>query len=128
MRLEHVAFNVHDPAEVSAWYEAHLGMKVIRRAGAPMFAHFLADTSGLSLLEFYHNPDIAVPDYAAVDPWVHHIAFAVSDIEGNLARLVAAGGTAIGAPMSNPAGDVAVFVRDPWGLALQLVKRKEAML
>ncbi len=128
MRLEHVAFNVHDPAEVSAWYEAHLGMKVIRRAGAPMFAHFLADASGLSLLEFYHHPTIPVPVYAEVDPWIHHIAFAVTEIESDLARLVAAGGTALGGPLSNPAGDVAVFVRDPWGLALQLVKRQEAMV
>lgn len=128
MRLEHIAFLVHDPAEVAAWYETNLGMKVIRRAGPPMNAHFVADTSGLSLLEFYQHPTIPVPAYAEVDPWVHHIAFAVSDIEGELARLVAAGGTALGDPMTNPAGDVAVFVRDPWGLALQLVKRKEAML
>lgn len=128
MRLEHVAFLVHDPAEVAAWYEAHLGMKVVRRAGAPMFAHFLADDSGLSLLEFYQHPTIAVPAYADVDPWIHHIAFAVTEIEATLARLVAAGGTAIGDPLSNPAGDVAVFVRDPWGVALQLVKRQEAML
>lgn len=128
MRLEHVAFLVHDPAEVSAWYEANLGMKVIRQAGSPMFAHFLADGSGLSLLEFYQHPTVPVPVYAEIDPWIHHIAFAVTDIEGDLARLVAAGGTAVGTPLSNPAGDVAVFVRDPWGVALQLVKRQEAML
>lgn len=128
MRLEHVAFLVHDPAEVSAWYEANLGMKVIRRAGSPMFAHFLADPSGLSLLEFYQHPTIPVPAYAEVDPWIHHIAFAVDDIEGQLVTLVAAGGTPLGDPLTNPAGDIAVFVRDPWGLALQLVKRQEAML
>ena len=30
MRLEHIAFNVEDPAGLAAWYCEHLGMRVAR--------------------------------------------------------------------------------------------------
>jgi catechol 2,3-dioxygenase-like lactoylglutathione lyase family enzyme len=128
MRLEHIAFNVHDPAELSAWYESNCGMTVRRRAGPPLFPHFLVDEAGLSLLEFYRNPDVPLPDYPAVDPYTHHIAFAVSDIAATLERLCATGATAIDTIKPNPAGDLAVFLRDPWGLPLQLVQRGKPLL
>lgn len=128
MRLEHIAFNVHDPAEVAAWYAAHLGMNIVRKAGAPLYPHFLADASGLSLLEFYHNPELPLPDYTQVDPYAHHIAFAVESVEGEMARLVTAGAVTVGVLHQNAAGDIALFLRDPWGLPLQLVQRREPLL
>jgi catechol 2,3-dioxygenase-like lactoylglutathione lyase family enzyme len=128
MRLEHVAFNVHDPVEVSAWYCDHLGMTIVRRQDTLLRPHFLADSSGVSLLEFYHNANMPVPDYATTDPFTHHIAFVVDDIEAEAGRLVAGGATLAGSFLTNPDGDIAVFLRDPWGLALQLVQRTVAIL
>ena len=31
MNIEHVAFNVPDPAAAAEWYARHLGMRVVRR-------------------------------------------------------------------------------------------------
>ena len=30
MRLEHIAFNVNDPAALAAWYVANLDMELVR--------------------------------------------------------------------------------------------------
>ena len=45
-----------------------------------------------------------------------------------IARLVQAGATAEGAIVRNDDGDELGMVRDPWGFAVQLVKRAKAML
>jgi hypothetical protein len=44
------------------------------------------------------------------------------------ASLVKAGGIAEGEVTTNDDGDVLAFVRDPWGLTLQLLKRAKPML
>ncbi len=46
MKLEHVALLVADPVAVATWYEAHLGMRVVRTGDAPGNARFLADEAG----------------------------------------------------------------------------------
>src|SRR4051812_23347929 len=62
-----------------------------------------------------------VLDYAAMDPLVFHIAFGTTDVRGTLQRLLAAGATSAGEVTTTPAGDEMAFLRDPWGVALQLV-------
>ena len=46
MKLEHVALLVADPVAMAAWYETHLGMRVVRKGDAPGHARFLADATG----------------------------------------------------------------------------------
>jgi len=127
MKLEHVAFNVQDPPAVAAWYARHLGLAVVRREGAPYFTHFLADDSGLMLVEIYCNPPDMVPNYAEMHPLVLHLAFVSADPEADKNRLLVAGATLVseGHPDANTH---LVMLRDPWGLAIQLCKRGEAML
>jgi hypothetical protein len=64
-----------------------------------------------------------VPDYRALDPLVFHIAFVTDDIRGTRERLLLAGATSAGDVTVTAAGDEMTFLRDPWGVALQLVKR-----
>ena len=62
------------------------------------------------------------PGYGSRDARVLHLAFSVEDVVGEQKRLIQAGAKA--------EGDVLVTVallRDPWGLAFQLVKRKDAL-
>jgi glyoxylase I family protein len=123
MTLEHIAFNLSDPAAAAAWYVEHLEMRlVVANADAP-FIHFLADERG-SMIELYSNPAGAIPDYASMNPFTLHLAFAVDDIAGEHQRLLDAGATAEGPIAPTPAGDLLVFLRDPWGTPLQLVRRK----
>jgi catechol 2,3-dioxygenase-like lactoylglutathione lyase family enzyme len=128
MNLEHVAFNVAEPAAVSDWYCKNAGMKLLRKFGAPAFGHFVADARGAMMLEFYNNPAASVPDYRSMNPLVLHIAFQVDDMAATRARLLQAGATAEGEVTANADGDQLAMLRDPWGLALQLLKRTTRMV
>ena len=127
MHIEHAAWTVADPPAATAWYSAHLGMSVVRRADGPARTHFLADSTGRVLLEIYHNPKVAVPDYRAMDPLVLHLAFAVEDVGGARARLLAAGASPVGEVAVTPEGDQMAMLRDPWGFPIQVVKRARPM-
>lgn len=47
-RLEHIGFNVTDPAAVARWYCNHLGMKIVRNDPPPAKTHLIADSDTLS--------------------------------------------------------------------------------
>jgi catechol 2,3-dioxygenase-like lactoylglutathione lyase family enzyme len=126
MKIEHVAWMVREPVRAAQWYVQHLGMKVARSGGAPAFAHFLSDGQG-TVLEIYNNPKVAVPDYAAMDLLVLHLAFEVEDVRTVHDRLVRAGATPNGAITVTDTGDEIANLRDPWGFPLQFVKRKERL-
>lgn len=80
------------------------------------------------MLELYHNPPEAVPDYGSMDPLILHVAFLVDDVEGIRRKLLAAGGTATDEITVTPAGDTLTMLRDPWGLAIQFIRRAKPML
>jgi len=127
MKLEHVALLVADPVAVAAWYVEHLGMHVVRTGDAPGHARFLADAEGASVLEIYGGTQ-PVPDYAAMDPLLLHVAFAAGDVDATRARLVAAGASPLSDVVVTPAGDRFAMLRDPWGLALQLAGRARPLV
>lgn len=128
MRIEHLALNVAEPLEMARWYVAHLGFQVRRRVMEPPWAHFLADASGQVILEIYGRTDLEVPDYAAMHSGTLHLAFASNDVAADAERLVRAGCTREGDVQTLPGGTLMAFVRDPWGLCLQLIRRTEPLL
>ncbi len=128
MKLEHVALNVEDPVGMARWWVENLEMQIVRAVNEPPYFHFIADKPGQSMLELYHNTSVEVPDYAAIDPFVFHIAFVVDDIEEVRDRLVAAGATTVGEITTMPTGDQLLFLRDPWHVPFQLVKRQKPLL
>jgi glyoxylase I family protein len=128
VKIEHTAYQVQDPVGMARWYVAHLGMTVKRAEAEPPFGRFLADSGSAVMLELYHHPAVPVPDYAQIDPLVLHIAFATPDVAATRARLLAAGATAEGDVKVSPLGDHLAMLRDPWGLAIQLVHRSTPMI
>lgn len=128
MKIEHVAYQVPDPVALADWYVEHLGLRVMRTSGAPGFARFLADDGDAVMIEVYNNPHVPMPDYRATDPLTSHLAFHVDDVEATRERLIEAGATPEGQVIVSPVGDHLAMLRDPWGLALQLVRRAEPML
>ena len=125
--LEHMALNVSDPKAVAAWYSEHMGMRIVRRVDNAPFIHFLADEKG-SLIEIYSNPAGEIPAYEKLSPYTLHLAFASEDIERDSQRLIAAGATSSTPKELTPAGDQLLFMRDPWGMSIQLVKRAKALV
>jgi glyoxylase I family protein len=128
IRLEHVAINVEDPEAMAKWYCENLGMKIVREGPAPVNMHFICDAGGNMMLEIYHNPPDAVPDYASMDPLTLHIAFMVDDVKGTCAKLIAAGATVASEVIVTDSGDELAMLRDPWGVPIQFLKRAEPML
>ena len=122
MDIEHVALNVADPIATVDWYVKHLGMKVLRKIDEAPFTRFVADRSGRTVLEIYHQK-APVPDYAKMDPMMLHIAFKVANVKQERDRLLAAGATIATDISVSPNGDEMCFLRDPWGVTVQLVKR-----
>ena len=128
MKIEHAAYMVQDPPATAAWYVRHLGFETKRAMGVSPFGHFLADGSGAVMVEIYNNRAARVPDYASIDPLVLHLALTSDDVPADYARLVAAGATGLEPPRVEPSGDAIAMVRDPWGFAIQLVKRARPMV
>lgn len=126
--MEHAAVNVPEPEAMAEWYVRKLGMTVARDVGGAAKAYFLADASGRVVMEIYSNPLAPVPDYANQDPLVLHFALFTDDVKAAEERLVAAGAAVHAGYMITPTGDELSMLRDPWGLAIQLVKRAEPML
>lgn len=128
IRLEHVAINVENPVAMAKWYCEHLGMKIVREGPPPVNMRFISDAGGNMMLELYHNPPDAVPDYASMDPLTLHIAFMVDDVKGTCRKLVAAGATIATEITVTDSGDELAMLRDPWGVPIQFLKRAEPML
>ncbi len=128
MKIEHVAFQVPDPVALADWYVEHLGLRVKRSTGAPAHARFLADDGDGVMIEVYNNPRVAVPDYRTIDPLILHLAFQTDDVAATRERLLAAGATADGDVVVADNGDHLAMLRDPWGLAVQLVRRADPMI
>jgi glyoxylase I family protein len=80
------------------------------------------------MIEIYHNPACPVPDYAAQDPLVLHLALLSEDVDGDRDRLIAAGATVADPKKTTPAGDTLCMLRDPWGCAVQLISRAQPMV
>ena len=127
MIIEHFALNVSDPVAIAAWYVRHLGFQIVRQVDNVTQTHFLADSAGRSVVEIYCNPPDQVPDYAALDPLIVHIALVSENPDVDRARLETAGAT-YASEVRLPDGSQLTMLRDPWGLALQLCKRSMPLL
>lgn len=124
-RFEHLAINVPDMEVAATWYCNQLGMTRVRHD--PGVKMFLADRAGVVVLELYANESKPRLDLAATASAALHLAFSVDEIEPAVRELVAAGATVESEPAEN-AGDMLAMLRDPFGLALQLVQRTKPLL
>ena len=80
MIFEHFAINVPNPLEIAKWYTSYCEMKIVKSIAVPPFTHFLADSSGRSVIEIYSNLSVKIPDYNSLHPLEFHFAFKVKDI------------------------------------------------
>jgi glyoxylase I family protein len=125
--VEHIAWNVSDPAAIAAWYVEHLGMRIVRESSTPPYIHFLADAKARVVLELYSNDADPVPDYSAMHPLRFHLAFATADADGAKQALLAAGARLVDDRVVAD-GSRLIMLRDPWGLALQICRRAAPLL
>ena len=130
MKMEHAGITVSDPAAFTDWYCRHLSFRVVRQMTTSPFTTFIADGSGSVMLEIYRHPNMQLLDYPNQDPLLLHMAFEVGEepIEAVAQRLLAAGASVYKELVVTPSGDQLIMLRDPWGLAIQLVHRTPALI
>ncbi|WP_309083778.1 VOC family protein [Chelativorans sp.] len=126
MKIEHLAINTPDPRAAADWYAPHLGFKVVRSGPAPKHGRFLVDDRGM-VIELYDDPADRHLDLAKLGETTFHLALASEDIERDIERLCAAGARQVGDINDTPRGDRLAFLRDPFGLTLQLAQRREPL-
>ena len=122
MNFEHFALNVPDARAHAQWYVQHLGFTIARQRPDAPYTHFLADTTGRTVVELYSNPAAAYPDYAHAHPLLFHFAVVAADAQAEQTRLVQAGATRV-VEDALPDGSRLIMLRDPWGVPLQLCQR-----
>ncbi|NUM37004.1 MAG: VOC family protein [Candidatus Brocadiae bacterium] len=128
MKIEHLALQVKEPETVASWYCKNLGLKIKRHIPGPPCAYFLADDNDRMMLEIYYNPKEKVPDYPNLSPVAFHLAFLSEDVPLSYKAMISAGATPLSEPIKAESGDEFAMLRDPWGLPIQFVKRKESMV
>lgn len=122
MKFEHYAINVEDSVKVADWYSEHCGLKAVVALKDAPYTRFLADDTGRVFIEIYSNPAAPVPDYSQMSHFQYHLAFAVSDVEAEKERLLAAGCSYV-EEVNPEEGTRLIMLRDPFGIALQLCQR-----
>ena len=128
LRFEHFALNVPDPPKMVNWYVENLGMKIMRTGGPPTYGSFVSDPGGNMMLELQFDTRYPVMDLSRIDYPAMHFAFVVDDVRSIRTRLIAAGATIAEELRETNAGDQVLVLRDPWGFAIQFIKRGEGML
>ncbi len=122
--FEHIAVNVADSDAAIEWYTKNLAMRVLRNV--PGEKAFLGDASGRPVLEIYANPTAPVLNFEEIHPLSFHIAFAVADPDAKASELVAAGAK-IAEPAKESGGDSMIMLTDPFGVAIQLLRRERPL-
>ncbi len=125
--MEHTAIDVADPVAVADWWVKNLGFEITMQKDDATHTTFIVDKTGRIAVELYRAPNgTTPPDYHAMRPLQLHFAFLSEDVEGDIARLTAAGAKLI-VHEKKPGFDGAML-KDPYGLSIQFVKRAKAVL
>ena len=122
--FEHVALNTEDYERAVQWYIQNLGLSVAR--DTPGEKTFLRDAGGRTVLEVYSNRNAPVLDFEDMHYLSLHIAFAVDDPDAAAEALVSAGASIVDPPRTVE-GDRLVMLKDPYGIAIQLIRRSQPM-
>ena len=129
MKIEHFGLIVPEPLAMAKWYEENLGFQTMRSGGDNMDGvAFVADSSGQVMLELIARRDTRPLDFAAMAPLQVHIALLSEDPAADCDRLQNAGAVMLEDNLGRGSGDRLILLRDPWGVVIQLAKRKTPIL
>ena len=125
--IEHFALDVADPDATAAWWCENLGFTVTKKKDDAAHTIFIVDASGRMALEVYRAQTQPVaPDYAAMDPLTLHFGFTSKDVDADIERLTKAGATLV--VHEKAPGFDGAMMKDPFGIAIQFVKREQSVL
>ena len=123
--IEHIALEIEDPASMVKWWSENLGFKVtLSRPGG---STFIEDEAGRVAFELYRPSEgRKAPDYKNMSILQLHFGLFSDDVDADVKRLVAAGATEVA--KDEVPGLVGVTLRDPNGLAFQVMRRAKPVV
>lgn len=122
--FEHPAIDVADPVATAKWWCENLGFEITKQKTDDTHTTFMVDVTGRIAIELYRaRTQPKAPDYAAQDPLTLHFGFTTDDVDATIARLTKAGATLV--VHEKAPGFDGAMMRDPYGLAIQFVKRAQ---
>lgn len=125
--LEHPAIDVADPVATASWWVENLGFTITKQKDDETHTTFLVDASGRVAIEMYRaKTQPTAPDYANMDPLTLHFGFTSKDVDADIERLTKAGATLV--VHEKAPGFDGAMMRDPFGIAIQFVKREQSVL
>jgi hypothetical protein len=128
MKIEHIGICVSAPIQMGKWYRDNLGFQILRTSGTDTEGVvFLLDSEGKTVLEFGRLSEIPPLDVRSFLPVQLHIAVECAEPIREAKRLVAAGAELVGESPRNAYQGEKILVRDPWGMTIQLLNRKEKL-
>ncbi len=129
MKLEHIGIAVSAPMDIARWYREQLGCKIIRKSGDNgEGGAFVLDESGNTILEFFRLKSTEPLAVKSSSPLQLHVAFESEDPWKTAERLVENGAKILSRKPEDDADPVMVLLSDPWGLSLQLIRRREKLV
>ena len=126
LRPEHFEVNIFEAKEQVKWYVENLGLKIVRQGGETNY--FIADSKDNMMLEFNQIANSPVLEFEKINYNSFHIAFMIEDIEAIKEKLIFAGAKLAEDIKKTASGDQVLMLRDPWGKAIQFVKRVKPMI
>ena len=129
MKIEHIGITVTAPHTMAQWYADNLGFRIIRKSGDDVRGGvFVLDESGETILELFAtegaDPFVSNP----ASPLTVHIAFESESFDSDIEKLKKAGAEFLEESTPPGAETRMALLKDPWGITLQLAKRKEKLL
>jgi len=126
--FEHFALNAINAEKTTDWYVKNLGMTVVRKGGAPTNTNFISGAGNNVMMEMYNNAGFPVLDLAATNHLSLHFAYTVEDVRRTRDELIKQGAGMVEDIREAKSGDQVVTLRDPRGLPIQFIKRREPLL
>jgi glyoxylase I family protein len=127
--IEHIGISVSNPLEMADWYVKNLGFTAVRKIhkGEKADSVFIADSASKTVLELVCEPGLEPVGRLISNPSQLHLAFYSDDPQADCEKLVSAGASFESETKAAP-GDTLLYLRDPWGNIIQLVKRQEPLI
>ena len=128
LKSDHFAFRVSDIDASIAFYTGKVGLKLMFKQVDPdlceAYAFLELDGGNLELLQLLDAKGNAVPvtNPLPEPPFTPHLALGTDDIDGMIARLIAAGVPLVKGPLETPGLVKWVYFRDPDNNVVEFVQ------
>lgn len=128
MKIEHIGFIVPEPVSMGEWYSENFSLGVLRKLGNDeQGVVFLKDPESGTVLEFAKLKEIDPLPFRSLPDLQVHLAFESDNPLKTSGQLEKAGAEFIGESPKAEAENERFLLKDPWGMTIQIIKRKNSL-